>query len=121
MSLLNDDKGEDLVEISLNGKSSMADYMIVVSGRSSRHVSSMAAHILDKLKPHVPSISSEGQSGGDWVLVDAGDVIVHLFRPEVREFYQIEKLWSEPEAWMKNMSLSSQNTKDSESMPLVSA
>lgn len=91
---LDADKAEDIVTIDLSGQSALADYMIVASGTSSRHVSALA----DKLKTRleikgVKGIRSEGQSQADWVVIDAGDVIVHLFRPEVREFYNIEKMW----------------------------
>lgn len=91
---LDDDKAEDIVAIDLAGKSAIGDFMIIASGRSQRQVSAMADHLLSKLKDQgVKGVSIEGQSRGDWVLIDAGDVIVHLFRPEVREFYGIEKMW----------------------------
>jgi len=92
---LDDDKGEDIVVIDLSGKSSIADFMVIASGTSSRHVSAMTEHLIEQLKKHgLKGATVEGQGRGDWVLVDAGDVIVHLFRPEVREFYNLEKLWS---------------------------
>ena len=94
LSSLDDNKAEDVVSISLKGKSEIADYMVVCSGRSSRQVSAMAEKLSDQLKQDYeifPKI--EGKDQGDWVLIDAGDVIVHVFRPEVREFYQLEKLW----------------------------
>lgn len=91
---LDDDKAEDIVAIDLAGKSAIGDYMIIATGRSQRQVSAMADHLLKKLKDvGVKNITIEGQSRGDWVLIDAGDVIVHLFRPEVREFYGLEKMW----------------------------
>jgi ribosome-associated protein len=91
---LEDDKAEDLVSIDLAGKTSIADHMVIASGRSSRHVSSMADHLMHRLKSAgAKMLGVEGQQRGDWVLVDAGDVIVHLFRPEVRDFYCLEKMW----------------------------
>ena len=92
---LEDDKAEQVVQIDLAGKSDIADHMLIASGRSSRHVSAIADHLADKLKEGGygrPRL--EGQTACDWVLVDAGDVIVHLFRPEVREFYNLEKMWT---------------------------
>ncbi|MEQ8586298.1 MAG: ribosome silencing factor [Thalassobaculaceae bacterium] len=94
MTSLDDDKAEDIVAIDLAGKSAIGDYMIIATGRSSRQVSAMADHLLRKLKDQgVDGVTVEGQSRGDWVLIDAGDIIVHLFRPEVREFYGLEKMW----------------------------
>lgn len=94
MTSLDDDKAEDIVAIDLAGKSAIGDYMIIATGRSSRQVSAMADHICRKLKDQgVDGVTVEGQSRGDWVLIDGGDVIVHLFRPEVREFYGLEKMW----------------------------
>ncbi len=91
---LDDDKAEDIVSIDLRGKSSIADYMVIASGRSSRQLAAMAQHLDDKLtKLGVKTRSIEGVTQGDWVLLDGGDVIVHLFRPEVREFYNLEKMW----------------------------
>ena len=94
MKLLDQDKGEDIISINLAGKTAIADYMIIVSGRSSRQVSSMASNLRDRLSAKGIRARVEGQQTGDWVVVDAGDVIVHIFRPEVREFYNLEKLWS---------------------------
>ncbi|QPH56203.1 ribosome silencing factor [Pontivivens ytuae] len=97
LSSLDDDKAEDVVPIPLKGKSEMADHMVVASGRSSRQVASMADHLIEKVKAATGQAPrTEGQDTGDWVLLDAGDVIVHLFRPEVREFYQLEKMWLAP-------------------------
>ena len=94
LQYLDDDKGEDIVQINLRGKSEMGDYMVIASGRSTRQVSAMAEKLADKLKQELGIISkTEGKETGDWVLVDTGDVIVHIFRPEVREFYQLEKMW----------------------------
>ena len=93
-SSLAEDKAEDVVTIDLRGKSEMADHMVVCSGRSSRQVSAISEKLVERLKADF-GISSkvEGKDAGDWVLIDAGDVIVHVFRPEVREFYQLEKMW----------------------------
>ncbi|MDA0341124.1 MAG: ribosome silencing factor [Proteobacteria bacterium] len=91
---LDDDKAEDIVAIDMAGKSTISDYMVIASGSSSRHVAAMAEHMIGKLKQTgVKRISVEGMTTGDWVLIDAGDIIVHLFRPEVREFYGLEKMW----------------------------
>ncbi|MCL4152481.1 UNVERIFIED_CONTAM: hypothetical protein GTU68_004711 [Idotea baltica] len=95
---LDDDKAEDVVQIDLRGKSEMGDFMVIASGRSSRQVSSIAEKLTDRLKQTFGILSKvEGKVTGDWVLIDAGDVIVHIFRPEVREFYQLEKMWMSPE------------------------
>lgn len=97
LTSLDDDKAEDVVEIDLHGKSEMADFMVICSGRSSRQVTSIAEKLVDRLKQEAGIISKvEGKDAGDWVLIDAGDVIVHVFRPEVREFYQLEKMWMSP-------------------------
>lgn len=91
---LDDAKAEDVVVIDLNGKSTVADFMVVVSGRSDRHVGAIADQVERKLKEDGHGgARSEGKDSCDWVLVDAGDVIVHVFRPEVREFYNLEKMW----------------------------
>ncbi len=91
---LDENKAEDVVTINLKGKSEIADYMVVCSGRSSRQVSALAEMLGDHLKQTYEIIAkTEGRTQGDWVLMDAGDVVVHVFRPEVREFYQLEKLW----------------------------
>ncbi len=99
LSSLDEDKAEDVVEVDLAGKSAIADYMVICSGRSSRQVTSMAEKLTDRLKQEYGRLCrTEGKGSGDWVLVDAGDVIVHIFRPEVREFYQLEKMWLDPTA-----------------------
>ena len=91
---LDDDKAEDIVVIDLHGKSSFADFMVVASGRSARQVGAMAEHLEVKLKQQgVGPVGVEGAQAGDWVLIDGGDVVVHLFRPEVRRFYNLEKMW----------------------------
>ncbi len=97
MTALDDNKGEEIVALSLTGKCSFADAMIVASGRSPRHVSALADHVIDAIKKtgYTPP-PAEGKDTGDWVLIDAGDVVVHIFRPEVRQFYNIEKMWSAP-------------------------
>jgi ribosome-associated protein len=94
---LDDNKAEDISLIDMTGKSSFADLMIVASGRSARHVAALAGHVSDALRlGGYGSPQTEGMNVGDWVLMDAGDVIVHLFRPEVRQLYNIEKMWSLP-------------------------
>ena len=91
---LTEDKAEDIVTIDLRGKSAMADYMVVCSGRSTRQVAAISEKLTDRLKQATGRSSKmEGKDQGDWVLIDTGDVIVHVFRPEVREFYQLEKMW----------------------------
>lgn len=92
---LDDDQVEDLQIIELEGKSSIADYMIVASGRNQRHVGAVSDHLIEALKQGgfgAPMV--EGLAQADWVLLDAGDIIVHIFRPEVRSFYNIEKMWT---------------------------
>ncbi|WP_417514592.1 ribosome silencing factor [Minwuia sp.] len=92
---LDDDKAEQIVQIDLAGKTDIADHMLIASGRSSRHVSAIAGHLVEKIKTAgFPPPKVEGATSCDWVLVDAGDVIVHLFRPEVRDFYNLEKMWA---------------------------
>ncbi|NEX93960.1 ribosome silencing factor [Caulobacter sp. 17J65-9] len=92
---LDDDKAQEIVHIDLKGKSSVADSMIVASGRSTRHVGALADHLLRALKDAgYGRARVEGLPHCDWVLIDAGDVVIHLFRPEVRLFYNIEKIWS---------------------------
>lgn len=94
LEYLTGDKAEEVVKIDLRGKTQMADYMVIASGRSSRQVSAMSEKLVDQLKQVFGLICRvEGKDTGDWVLIDGGDVIVHLFRPEVREFYQLEKMW----------------------------
>jgi ribosome-associated protein len=96
---LDDDKAEDIVQIDLRGKSSIADYMVVASGRSTRQVSAISEKLVERLKAEFGlNAKMEGKDAGDWVLIDTADVIVHVFRPEVREFYQLEKMWQPPAA-----------------------
>ncbi len=93
---LDADKAVDIICTNLSNINAIADYMIIASGNSSRHVSALAGKLKDKLQEKgVKGINIEGLSQCDWVVMDAGDVIVHLFRPEVREFYNIEKMWCE--------------------------
>jgi ribosome-associated protein len=95
LTSLDDDKAEDILAIDIRGKSSLADMLVVASGRSARHVAALADHVLRKLKEAgVGDVRIEGLPHADWVLVDAGDVVVHIFRPEVRAFYNIEKIWT---------------------------
>jgi len=94
LSSLDSDKAEEVVQVDLRGRTAIGDYMVIASGRSSRQVSAMAEKLVDRLKQEFGVIAKvEGKDTGDWVLIDTGDVIVHLFRPEVREFYQLEKMW----------------------------
>ncbi|WP_338033060.1 ribosome silencing factor [Hwanghaeella grinnelliae] len=92
---LEDDKAQAVSVIELAGKSTLADYMVIASGTSARHLSAMSDHLVERLKAGgATKATVDGKDQGDWVLIDAGDVIVHLFRPEVREFYNLEKLWN---------------------------
>lgn len=90
---LDDDKAEDISIIDLRGKSSIADHMVIATGRSSRQVGAMAEHLMEKLKHTGLSVAAEGLPQCDWVLIDGADIVVHLFRPEVRAFYNLEKMW----------------------------
>jgi len=95
LNSMDDDKAVDIVSIELEGKSSIADYLVIASGTSSRHVGTIAGHVAEKIKQvYGDNCRVEGLRQGDWVVVDAVDVIIHVFRPEVREFYNLEKLWS---------------------------
>ena len=92
--VLDDHQAEDVVVIDLDGKSTIGDHMVIATGRSSRQVISLAENLIQALKGKgLVGIKPEGIRQGDWVLIDAGDVIIHLFRPEVREFYSLEKMW----------------------------
>ena len=96
-SSLDSDKAENIVTIDLRGKTEIADYMVIASGRSTRQVSAICDHLVERLKRHLDhTVGVEGREHGDWVLIDAADVVIHVFRPEVREFYQLEKLWMSP-------------------------
>ncbi len=91
---LDADKAEDIVSIELGDQTAIADYMVIASGTSSRHVNALAQKLKDRLAQRgVKQLKIEGISQADWVAIDAGDVVIHLFRPEVREFYSIEKMW----------------------------
>lgn len=93
---LDDNKAEDIVTIDLEGKSNIADFMVVASGRSQRHVGALAERVMRRLKEEgFGRANVEGERACDWVLIDAEDVIVHIFRPEVRDFYNLERVWSE--------------------------
>jgi ribosome-associated protein len=97
LSVLDENSAQDVIEIDIRGKSSIADYLIVASGRSNRHVSALADYVQRALKERgFKELVVEGQEASDWVLIDAGDVILHVFRPEVRVFYNLEKMWSVP-------------------------
>lgn len=95
LASLDDDQAQDIVTIPLEGKSSMADYMVIASGRSTRQVAAMAQKLAERVKHGgFGSVRIEGLPAADWVLIDAGDVVVHLFRPEVRTFYNLERMWA---------------------------
>jgi ribosome-associated protein len=95
LKMLDEDKAEDIVAIDLRGKSSVTDTMIIASGRSARHVSALADRLLRAIKEvGNGGARVEGQQTNDWVLIDIGDIVVHIFRPEVRTFYNLEKMWS---------------------------
>jgi ribosome-associated protein len=96
-SSLEDDKAIDPVSIDLSGKTNIADTMVIASGTSQRHIATMAQHLIERLKfAGLKGMSAEGSGQSDWILIDAGDVIVHLFKGELRQFYDLEKLWGAP-------------------------
>ena len=96
--VLSDNKAKDIIKIDLKNKSSIADFMIICSGTSNRHVISLANYLVESLKKEkLNTLNVEGRRNGDWVLVDAGDIIIHLFRNEVRDYYGLEKMWSTDE------------------------
>ena len=95
---LEDGKAEEIVTIDLAGKTQIADYMVIASGRSARQVVALTEHLIEILPRRSRSLV-EGKAQGDWVLIDAGDVIVHLFRPEIRAYYNLEKMWGS--AWLE--------------------
>jgi len=102
LSRLDDMKAEETVTIDLRGKSAFSDYMIVTTGRVNRHVGAIAENVTKALKENgIKGIHVEGLPNCDWVLIDSGDVIVHVFRPEVREFYNLERLWTQNPAAAK--------------------
>ena len=92
LKTLDDGKAEDVVTIDLAGKTTIADYMVIATGRSARQIGALTEHLEQALSGHI-KIAIEGKAQGDWVLIDASDVIVHLFRPEIREYYNLEKMW----------------------------
>ncbi len=95
LNQLDDDQAQEIVSIPLEGKSSMADHMVIASGRSTRQVAAMAQKLAEKIKQAgFGPVRIEGQNAADWVVLDAGDVVIHLFRPEVRSFYNLERMWS---------------------------
>ena len=98
LASLEDSKAEEIVSIDIAGKSALGDFMVIASGRSSRHVTAICEHLISDLKDEgFGSARVEGLDAGDWVLIDTGDIIVHVFRPEIRTFYNIERMWSAPE------------------------
>ena len=99
---LDDNKAENIVTIDLKGKTSIANFMVIASGTSNRHVAALADKVKSELKNHGYSCSSEGEEKANWVLIDAFDVIVHIFCPEVRDFYNLEKMWNSVAEMRKN-------------------
>ena len=94
LASLENSKAESIIPIDIRGRSSIGDYMIVASGRSHRHVTAVADHLLQALREMgCKDMRVEGLEGGDWVLIDTGDIVVHIFRPEIRDFYNLEKIW----------------------------
>lgn len=97
LASLEDASAEEIVLIDIRERSILADFMVIASGRSQRHVAAVAGHLLHQLKQiGCGNVRVEGQASGDWILIDAGDIIMHLFHPEVRAFYNLEKMWIEP-------------------------
>ena len=94
MQSLDDDQAQDIISIPLDGKSNIADHMVIAEGRSTRQVASIAQKLAERIKQAGGSARVEGLANADWVLIDAGDVIIHLFRPEVRSFYNLERMWA---------------------------
>ena len=99
---LDDNKAQDIVTIDLKGKTSIANFMVIASGTSNRHVASLADKLKSELKTNGYSCSSEGEEKANWVLIDAFDVIIHIFCPEVRDFYNLEKMWNSVAELRKN-------------------
>ena len=99
LSMLDEDQAAEIKTIDVRGQTTVTDYMIIASGRSSRHVSAIATHLIEKAKAqHIHCLSATGLENGEWVLVDFGDYIVHLFQPDVRAFYNLEGLWDNHQA-----------------------
>lgn len=94
MQSLDDDQAQDIISIPLDGKSNIADHMVIAEGRSTRQVASIAQKLAERIKKAGGDARIEGLANADWVLIDAGDVIIHLFRPEVRSFYNLERMWA---------------------------
>jgi ribosome-associated protein len=104
LARLDDMKAEETITIDLRGKSAFSDYMIVTTGRSNRHVGAVAENVAKGLKENgIKKVHVEGLPNCDWVLIDSGDVVVHVFRPEVREFYNLERLWTQNTATSKTL------------------
>ena len=106
LEALDADKAEDIVAVDLNGKTSIADWMIIASGRSSRQVTSLCDKMVERFKEKFDfPIKVEGQQTGDWILIDAGDIIIHLFKPDVRAHYGLEKMWDDasPESTIRDV------------------
>lgn len=98
LTSLDDSKAEDIIPIDLRGRSPLGDHMVIASGRSQRHVNAVAEHLITALKGiGIRDAKVEGLEGADWVLIDTGDIIIHIFNPETREFYNLEKIWVTPE------------------------
>ncbi|WP_240535020.1 ribosome silencing factor [Notoacmeibacter marinus] len=98
LTSLDDSKAEDILSIDIQGKSSLGDFMVIASGRSHRHVAAIAEHLKQALKDNGLGVARvEGDGSADWILIDQGDIIIHIFRPEVREFYNLEKMWQLPD------------------------
>lgn len=94
MQSLDDDQAQDIISIPLDGKSNIADHMVIAEGRSTRQVAAIAQKLAERIKQAGGNARVEGLANADWVLIDAGDVIIHLFRPEVRSFYNLERMWA---------------------------
>ncbi len=98
LASLDNSKAESIITIDIQGKSALSDYIVIASGRSQRHVSAVCDHLLRALKDiGYGNAKVEGLANGDWVLIDTGDIVIHVFRPEVREFYNLEKMWGAPD------------------------
>lgn len=116
LKVLDEGKGEDIIDIDLEGKSTISDFMVVASGTSSRHVASLAQKVMEEVNKAFPGRKqrAEGMSEADWVLVDLQDVILHVFRPEVREFYSLEKMWSASSVSVEHKKMVSKKSGDAE-------
>lgn len=103
VAILDDNKAEDIVTIPLENKSAIADYMVIATGRSARHVMGLAENVGESLQAKGLRCRFEGRENGDWIIADAGEVIVHIFRPEVRSFYNLEKMWCSTEGELPSL------------------